>query len=669
MLREIATPGAGARGLVAPAVIGIVVVARLLLLPWLGLFNDEAYYWEWSRRLAPAYFDHPPLVAFALAASTRLLGDTALAVHLPAFLLSLLTSAVLFRLVLDLFPGRAELAWTSVAALNAAPLFGLGAVFTTPDAPLLSLWVATLALVWRAVHGRPRLWYLAGVAAGLGMLSKYTFALLPPAILLFLLQPRHRPWLARREPWIALAIMLALFAPVVAWNAAHGWTSFAFQSVDRFGGAFRPWRTVPRFLVAQQSVTPLLWIVCLGGLVRSARLGRAGSDAHALLAAASAVMLAFFAAASLFTYVNPNWFTPAFLTLVVAGADLLLRWRSPALRAAPLVLAAAVTLLMDVQALTPVVPIPPRTDLATDLHGWRAVGERLRALARTMPRPGRVFVYSHRLQLSALAAFHAGPGLEVTRLGGRRDDAYDDWARPRRGEDAIYFCDDQRYAPPREPFARCEPAGALPVTRGGRTVRTFHFWRCLGFEERRGAAASPRAPPPDAAATAARAGAGALSAASADGEGGGDRPPRARASATPGAAPPRSRPAPRSPPEPAARAEGASRGSPPASARRAGDPARAARWGAGRGRRAAGDPRSAAHAAGPAAPPAGAARGAAGARPTSGRAAAAPHAAEAARSAAAAPAADRGPAREAGPASGLRPSGAPGAGPTARNPE
>src|SRR5262249_27935614 len=47
------------------------------------LVPDEAYYWVWSRHLALSYFDHPPMVAYLIRASTAILGDTELAVRLP----------------------------------------------------------------------------------------------------------------------------------------------------------------------------------------------------------------------------------------------------------------------------------------------------------------------------------------------------------------------------------------------------------------------------------------------------------------------------------------------------------------------------------------------------------------------------------------------------------
>ena len=36
---------------------------NLLQSAYTGLFEDEAYYWVWSKNLAWGYFDHPPMVA------------------------------------------------------------------------------------------------------------------------------------------------------------------------------------------------------------------------------------------------------------------------------------------------------------------------------------------------------------------------------------------------------------------------------------------------------------------------------------------------------------------------------------------------------------------------------------------------------------------------------
>jgi len=50
------------------AAIALVIVLRAVAAFTLPLTGDEAYYWEWSRRLAFGYVDHPPAVAWTIAA-------------------------------------------------------------------------------------------------------------------------------------------------------------------------------------------------------------------------------------------------------------------------------------------------------------------------------------------------------------------------------------------------------------------------------------------------------------------------------------------------------------------------------------------------------------------------------------------------------------------------
>jgi hypothetical protein len=314
------------------------------------------------------------------------------------------------------------------------------------------------------------------------MLSKYSFVLLPVAVALYLARRPQRAWWKRQEPYLAAAIAAAMIAPVLLWNARHGWASFEFQAVTRHLRAWPPWATVPRYFLAQQAISPPLWIACAAAFLHSGSLARRGDDAHAYLWYVSATVLGFFCLASLHAWVNPNWCGIGFLPLVLAAGDLL-STRSRALRLAPIALAAPLTVAFHLQAATLVFPLPPRMDFATDLHGWDEVGRRVRAMTAPAAEPAGAFVFSRRWQFSGLAAFYAGDAVEVTRLGGRRD-AYDDWRDDTRlrGRTGILLYDDQYVAIPSEyPFRSCEPAGELPIIRNGRTLRTFTFWRCPGY--------------------------------------------------------------------------------------------------------------------------------------------------------------------------------------------
>ena len=488
----IATASPAARDRTALAAAGLLAAlyaVRLSLLGRIGLFSDEAYYWEYSRRLALSYFDHPPFVAWCIALCTRAFGDGPAAIHATALVFSALTTAALFKLVRRLFPDRPALAWWSALALQSMPLFALGATFTTPDAPCAFFWVGAAYLSFVAAEGSRRHWYLAGLCAGLGFLSKYNLVLLPPAILLFLaLSPRHRHWLRKKEPYLAMGIMAACAIPVVVWNAEHHWASFTFHLVERHSHQFRPLLNLGRLLAAQQAVSPPLWIASLAGAFRSYRLARRGDAAHKFLLCVSGVILAFFFVIGLFALVNPNWFIFGFSTLLVCGVDALLALRSRIPASLVVGFGIAVCCAFYVQAVTLALPLPPGLDFAVDLNGWPEVGGRLGSLRASMPHPDRVFIFSRRFQFSALAAYYGGDDARVTRLGGRMDQ-YDLW-RPEGewdGWDAIFLSAEPFLFDPRQqyPFRSCEPAGDWELVRGGRRVRTFQFWRCFDYRPSR----------------------------------------------------------------------------------------------------------------------------------------------------------------------------------------
>ena len=165
--------------------------ARLLVAAATPLAPDEAYYWVWSRALAPGFPDHPPMVALWMRAGTGLAGEGALGVRLLAPLAAASGSVLLARAGADLLGDRRRGVRAAVM-LNATLLFGAGAVTMTPDTPLLFFWTATLWALGRLLAtGRGKWWLVAGAAVGLALDSKYTAGLLLPAILL---------WVAGRSP-------------------------------------------------------------------------------------------------------------------------------------------------------------------------------------------------------------------------------------------------------------------------------------------------------------------------------------------------------------------------------------------------------------------------------------------------------------------------------------
>jgi undecaprenyl-diphosphatase len=277
------------------------------------LSGDEAHYWEWSRRLDWSYYSKGPLVAYLISLSTRLGAHTEFWVRLPAVLLGTVTAIVAYGLTLRIFRSD-RAAFLSVVLLSVMPLYAIGAVLMTIDAPFVCCW----GLAWLCLSRvRPRdgelAWYGAGAAFGLGLLSKYTMFMLVPCVVLWLAaSPRLRHWFRRREPYEALLLGLLIFSPVVVWNARHGWYSARHVLIQAGGSDPRSLLThlagAPEFLATQFGVvSPFLFILLFLATSWAWREGvRRDRDDLLLLACASAPVFLFFQAWSFVTKVQAN---------------------------------------------------------------------------------------------------------------------------------------------------------------------------------------------------------------------------------------------------------------------------------------------------------------------------------------------------------------------------
>jgi dolichol-phosphate mannosyltransferase len=222
--------------------IGIVAIAGAYRVVYSGqveLLPEETYYWNYSRHLDIGYLDHPPMVAWLIRGGTALFGNTGFGVRVVALFAGVVASVFSYRLTRNLFGGASAL--VAVALMQALPFFFLTGMLTTPDAPLTAAWIAALYFLERAlIAGRAAAWWSAGVCLGLGLLSKYTIALLAASTLVFMLSDSaSRRWLVRAEPYGAALIALTIFSPVIVWNARHDWASFAFQTSRRLASAPR----------------------------------------------------------------------------------------------------------------------------------------------------------------------------------------------------------------------------------------------------------------------------------------------------------------------------------------------------------------------------------------------------------------------------------------------
>lgn len=468
-------------GLLALTVLRLVVAALIPLLP------DEAYYWVWSRALAGGYPDHPPMVALWIRAGTALAGNGALGVRLLAPLSAALGSLMLARAAEDILPGRGAGVRAAVL-LNATLLLGVGAVTMTPDTPQIFFWTATIWALGRVLAtGHARWWLVAGLACGATLVSKYTGFLLLGGVFLWLLaHPTGRAWLRTIWPWLAALLALVLFAPVLEWNAAHGWVSFVRQGGRVF--SWQPARAAQFLgeLIGGQLglATPIIFWLCLRGMVWAGKLGwreRAQESAAGplLLVALTLPGAAVFLQHALGARVQGNWPSILYPAAVIAAAALPGRaWRGGA------ALGAVLTLVVYLQAAIGIFPLPARLDPSLrQLAGWPALAR----AAQTRALAGHdSFLAADAYGLASEMA-HAAPGLPVLVSGGRWRYFALPSALPRfAGQSGLLLRTAHRQGPPDPAFWQSAvPVGVLERRRGDLVAGRYLLWRVV-----------PRAPIP-----------------------------------------------------------------------------------------------------------------------------------------------------------------------------
>ena len=461
------------------AALAAVTVLRCALAACLPLSPDEAYYWIWSRALAAGYPDHPPMVALWIRAGTLIAGQTAFGVRLLAPVSGAIGSLLLADAARLLCPRAPHAGLFAAAALNATLLFGAGTATMTPDTPLLFFWTASLwALARFDASGRGWWLIIAGAASGCALASKYTAAFFGlGAALWFVAVPRLRPWLSRPWPWLAAALGLTVFAPVVVWNVAHGWVSFARQ-----GGRLGDWeparaaRYLGELIGGQIALaTPLLFILFTAGVVVAAlRAVRTRQAAPALLALLSVPPLVVFAQHALGDRVQANWPAVVYPAAVIAAScmTVLQRWRIPALA-----LGAAITGLIYLQAAFSLFPLPAPLDPSQrQLAGWRNLAHDI-AAARNAA--GASFVVSDQYGVASELAFYLPKDILV--IG--NDPRWPDFnlSRPRlAGQTGLVVQSERRsFILPPYNGAQLVPAGEVARSRDGVTVERYRLYRIV----------------------------------------------------------------------------------------------------------------------------------------------------------------------------------------------
>jgi len=514
----------------------IVALYHLFIIAAVGPGDNEAYYWTWSKHLDLSYFDHPPMVAYMIALTTAIGGDSVFFLRIGTVLLFCITSLLIYLLAFEI-SGSRKTAFFSLGLANIIPLYFLAGILTVPDAPLSVFWLLYLYLLLRVAKGIPWWhWYLMGFVLGLAVLSKYFAVLLIPTTLFFLLSDKKlRSYLKSPHPYAALILSGLVASPIIFWNIREGWASFTYHLDTRHeGGVF--WDNLWTLVTGQLGVvTPILLFCFIAILFTFVKRGfRPGGDIRdKFIVLTSAPTLVFFYIVMCLTNdAEPHWpglgYIPLLIGTVWLYPGFLVNKRNLNVRlfrkrfsifaflrmwvkgtgAFKLFVGAAVTvplvfiLFMNFQLLYPLyrpainsIDYPSdltgwevgQYDTTSDLFGWEDVAERVRKISLEMTEEGKEpFIFSSHYNVASQLSFALKDTKNVFCLSDMIDQ-FDFWQDTEDliGKDAIYICTNRYYLPPEDGFLfeRIKgPETVVTLRAGTYKARENYIYKCYGFK-------------------------------------------------------------------------------------------------------------------------------------------------------------------------------------------
>jgi 4-amino-4-deoxy-L-arabinose transferase-like glycosyltransferase len=476
--------------------LALVIGASILFhLAWGAVIeasNDEAYHFLYTTHPDLSYFDHPPMTAWVVKVGLLLCGGeiSTLSLRLGFVLLFAAATWVLAR-----FTARWFGDWAGVYAailLNVSGYYAAAGGFALPDVPylffaLLTMWALSEALVAKPGEFAP--WGWVGLAFGATLLSKYHAVFLPAAAGLYILvTPGVRRVLLTPGPYLAIAVGFALFAPVLVWNANHGWASFRFQGGRAVGAGFKPSGLFASIVGPILYLLPWVWYVLAMPLLSRLRHFRSTEGIDRLIVCLAVVPLAFFITVSCFRWTLLHWPLVGFIALYpLAGAKwaemaaVHPRWsrRWLAFMVGFVLVGAAVGVA---QIRYGVIRFGNERDPLADVSGWESVAAELDA--RGLTNKPKTFFFTTKWYESGQLAFALRDCVPVLCYspGDARGFAF--WSKPEEWvgwtgylvttEDADW---EAEMVTPY--FTRVRKVAEFPMTRGGVPFRTVRVWRCV----------------------------------------------------------------------------------------------------------------------------------------------------------------------------------------------
>ena len=485
----------------------ISVLLRSLLAGWIELGNDEAYYWTFALFPDWSHYDHPAMVGWVIQAfSLNLLFDSEFFLRLSSVLFMTINTLVMYKMGKEI---KDESTGLTAALLYTASLyaFAVTGIFILPDTPmslfgLLAFWMFLRYLKWNKNGDL----VLAGLLAGLCMLSKYSGVFLWVGFFLYILCCDRRQF---KNPFLYLALLFSALCclPILIWNLQNDFVSFRFQG-SRAGlfGTITSGYLLKEIGGEFLYNNPVNYLIALVAVIAAFR-HRLSIDRslQRLILFTALPMIGTFLLISLTQPTLPHWSAPAFNLLILLSAVWLQsskKTRRKGFVTASLVTLALILLVGIAEIKTGFIPLDHHTetamigkdDISLDLYGWRQAGEKFKAfraeqIAKGEMKEDDAIIGHHWFPTASIDYYIARPlNLNVLGYGPLEGIHKYHWTNDKRGgftkgADYWYLADSHYFIDPEKVyvdvnFKEIKLAGILPIERQGKIVRNIFVYEC-----------------------------------------------------------------------------------------------------------------------------------------------------------------------------------------------
>ncbi|MGB1391668.1 MAG: glycosyltransferase family 39 protein [Flavobacteriaceae bacterium] len=430
---------------------------RFILLPFMGLMPQDAYYYLYGQNLSLSYFDHPGMIGYLLRIFTEMFGQSIYVVKLADFTITSLTIIYFYKLS-SLFLSKHRTN-RSIVLLVSTLFISILSFNSTPDVPLLLFWTLSILFLHRAIfEDKKWYWILAGIAMGIAFNSKYTALLLQIGILGFVIfSTKYRKLLMSPWLWLSLLISIAVTFPVWLWNYQNEFASFAFQSSERTSsiGKFEIKPLLLLGAIGHQLFLLLPILFCVFVVFSFKHIKKVlvkfklpSEKTLFLLAFFIPTFIGFFLISPVY-WVKLNWMMPSYITgTIIAGMYI-----TKKLIKAQLMIAIIFHVAVASQVLFYFIPIKSDDTWV----GWRALGEKVEEISKNDPE---AFIFSmDGYKTSAQLRFFTSKTVfaqNVIQEPALQFDYLEDDMEDYRGRNAFYIDSDKRNK-------NKEKLGKLPV--------------------------------------------------------------------------------------------------------------------------------------------------------------------------------------------------------------